>query len=118
VKNEERTTRRLAHRVHITLQSGLVASGLLLIAGLLLALITDQPRPEAVPPGMRSLLRRALRANGVAMLYLGLVLLMLTPVARVVVLGTGWLLEGQRRFALVALCVLVLLAVSVALGVG
>lgn len=116
--SEKKTTRRLAHWVHLTLQSGLVASGLLLIAGLLLAMVTDEPRPEAVPPALRSLLRRAARADGVAMLYLGLVFLMLTPVARVVVLGTGWLLDGQRRFALVALCVLVLLGLSVALGVG
>jgi len=39
-------------------------------------------------------------------------------VARVAVLGTGWLLAGQRRFALVALCVLVLLGLSLVLGVG
>ena len=53
-----------------------------------------------------------------AVMQLGLVILMLTPVARVLVLGLDWLLESDRVFAGVAATVLALLAISVVLGTG
>ncbi len=49
---------------------------------------------------------------------IGLLILMLTPIARVIVLGVDWLLEGERLFAAVAATVLTLLAISVVLGTG
>jgi uncharacterized membrane protein len=52
------------------------------------------------------------------MLYSGLVVLMLTPVARVVILVVGWFLQRELRFGLVALCVLLMLCVSLFLGTG
>jgi len=41
-----------------------------------------------------------------------------TPMFRVAVLAIGWTLEGDQRFALVALAVLRLLGVNLLLGVG
>ncbi len=51
-----------------------------------------------------------------AILDLGLLLLMLTPVLRVTILAIGWLTARQTRFALVALTVLLLLALSFAIA--
>jgi uncharacterized membrane protein len=43
---------------------------------------------------------------------------MLTPILRVIVLGVGWLLEREWRFAAIAFFVLALLATSMVLGTG
>ena len=70
--------------IEATLTAGLLASAGLLVAGLMLSL----------EPALR----------------LGIVLLMLTPVARVVILTIGLLLRREFRFGLVSLLVLVILA--------
>ena len=108
----------LALAVQVTLLMGLIPSGLLMVSGLFIALISGQPRPDTPPPGIGTLVQSALGSNGVALLSLGVVLLMLTPLLRVVVLATGWFLRRDWRFALVALTVLSLLAISLALGFG
>jgi hypothetical protein len=103
--------------VHWTLLGGVIASAGLLAYGLVLVLASHAPRAEAVhDPG--ALLRLALRGNGVAVLDLGLIVLMLTPAARVVVLGLGWLVRRQWHMALVAVAVAALLSLSIALGAG
>jgi len=56
--------------------------------------------------------------NGVAWMELGVLMLLATPVLRVIVLAIGWSLQRDGRMALVALVVLLLLAVSVVLSVG
>ena len=117
MKAEVRNTAWIAHLVRRSLLAGLVASSLLLIVGLLIVLITGQQRPETVPPDLRSLLNRILRGDGVATLDLGLLILMLTPLARLVMLTIGWSLTKERLFALITLGVLGLLCMSLTLGV-
>jgi uncharacterized membrane protein len=108
----------LEHWVGRTLLAGLIASGLLLVPGLVIVLVTAAPRPEGAPPALGELLRRGLAGDGVALLDLGLLTLMGTPVLRVAVLAVGWWWEGDRRFASVALAVLALLCFSFAIGFG
>jgi len=109
---------RLERWVHKTLLAGLIVSALLLATGLTLAFSRDQPRPEGRPPSSASLIRGAFEGDGAAMLYLGLLALMATPVLRVVALALGWGLEGERRFSAVALAVLGMLALGLVIGVG
>ena len=80
----------LERAIEAALTLGVAASALLLLAGLVL------PAPWA------------LRA--------GVLLLMCTPVARVVVLTAGLFYEGDRRFGLVSLVVLAILASSILLS--
>lgn len=108
---------RLTHWVHWTLLSGLVASTILLAAGLFLTLRSGEPRPETRPPSIAVLVERAAGGDGVALLNLGVVLLILTPAGRVAILSMGWLLERDWRFAAVALAVLGLLVFSMLTGV-
>jgi len=67
---------------------------------------------------VRELLRLAGEANGVAWMQLGVLVLLFTPVLRVLVLAIGWAIERDWRMALVALVVLVLLAISLVVSVG
>lgn len=108
---------QLTHWVHRILLGGVVLSGGLLLAGLVILLVTDQPLPEG-SPSLAVVFRQAVQGNGVGLLELGLLILMATPVLRVGVLALGWWRLGNRRFAVVALGVLVLLGVSLALGLG
>jgi uncharacterized membrane protein len=108
--------RQIDHLIHYTLLAGVSTSAILLILGLLIMLVRDTPRPEVAPP-LSEILRQAFMANGVDLLYLGLLLLMITPVARVMMLVYGYARIGWWRFALISLLVVVLLSIGLALGI-
>jgi uncharacterized membrane protein len=115
---ETRPQYRLEHWVHWTLFAGLSLSGVLLVLGLALELTEGEPRLWQSPHPLRLMIRGALEGNGTDVIDLGLLVLIVTPLLRVLVLAIGWTLEGDLRFALVALTVLALLSVSFMLGVG
>jgi uncharacterized membrane protein len=117
-KTPEHSADALAIAVHWTLLLGLVFSALLMVAGLIVALVKNQPRPEELITNVRELLRLAIETNGVAWMELGVLALLFTPILRVVVLAIGWSIERDRRMALVAITVLVLLTISLIVGVG
>jgi uncharacterized membrane protein len=117
-QNSQNHIDRLAKAVHWTLLIGLVASGLLFIAGLLVVVVKNQPRPEGPPPAISVLFPLALTGDGVALLNLGFLTLMLTPLARVLILGIGWGTERNWHFAAIAFIVLGLLSISLVIGVG
>jgi uncharacterized membrane protein len=108
----------LARAVHWALLLGLACSVLLMLAGLVVALMNNQPRPEQLITKLPDLLSMAGQGNGVAFMELGVLTLTLTPVLRVLVLAVGWAIRRERRMALVAFVVLGLLALSVALSTG
>jgi len=108
--------RQIDHLIHYTLLVGVSTSAILLILGLLITLVRDTPRPEVAPP-LGEILRQAFMANGVDLIYLGLLLLMITPVARVMMLVYGYARIGWWRFALISLLVVVLLGTGLALGI-
>ena len=111
--NRERQVERL---IHYTLRAGVSISAILLTLGLFIVIVRDTPRPEIAPP-LGEILRMAFTANEVGWLYLGLLLLMATPVALVMMLVYGYARIGWRRFALISLLVLLLLGTGLALGV-
>jgi uncharacterized membrane protein len=107
---------QIDHLIHYTLLAGVSMSAILLMAGLFIVTVRDTPRPKIAPP-FSEILRMAFRANEVGWLYLGLLLLMITPVARVMMLVYGYARIGWWRFALISLLVLVLLGTGFALGI-
>ena len=106
---------QIDHLIHYTLLTGVSVSAILLVAGLFIVLVRGTPRPEVAPP-LSEILRQAFMANGVDLIYLGLLLLMVTPVMRVVMLVYGYARISWWRFALVSLLVLLLLGMGLALG--
>ena len=111
--NKEHQVERL---IRYTLRAGVSMSTILLIVGLFIVLVRGTPRPE-VPPPLNEILRLASTGNEVSLLYLGLLLLMITPVALVTMLAYGYARIGWRRFALVSLLVLFLLGTGLASGI-
>lgn len=82
------------------------------------------PGPAGRPPGVFVSLRDILGAlsarplDPVAMIALGLVLLLITPVLGVAVAVPGFLRDGDRRYAGIALIVLSMLLASLLLAGG
>jgi len=91
------------------LRFGVWSSAGFMIAGLLvrwLSRATAPPPAENPTPGeiLSKLLSTSI--DDVTLMYAGLVLLMLTPVLRVLTSVVGFSVEGDRRFAVVSLVVL------------
>lgn len=114
----EETVDRLNWAVHISLLGGLLISAVLLVLGATRVLVSHEAPAEKRPAAVDSIFWRAVQGDGVAILDLGILILMLTPVSRVVVLTLGWLARRDWRFGLIALCVLALLVTSLILGTG
>jgi uncharacterized membrane protein len=102
--------------IHYTLLGGVSISATLLVVGLFIVLARGTPHPE-ITPSSSDILHHAFMANGVGLIYLGLLLLMITPLARVIMLIYGYARIGWWRFALVSLLVLTLLGTGFALGI-
>lgn len=116
--SEPTQNNRMAHWVHWSLLTGVAISGLVLMAGLILD--PDRGPHEAAgrDVAINEVIRGVEREDGVSLINLGLLLLMATPVLRIFVLGTGWLISGDRQFAGIAFAVLLLLLLSMWLSVG
>ena len=116
---ESPETKRLERWVHRSLLAGLAVSGVLLLAGLAVALARGEKTPPTARVSSWAAVRHLARTErATALLNLGLIALVATPVVRVIVLGTGWAVNRDWRFAAVALVVLVLLGLSLVLGFG
>ena len=118
MRDEHHDPDALAGWVHWSLMIGLVMSGAMLMVGLIAVLARHEPRPNDRPPALPAIIQRATAGQGVALLNMGVLLLMATPVARVIVLAVGWTVRRDYRMAAVALCVLALLAISLFIGAG
>jgi len=114
----EQSSNRLGWAVHISLLGGLVISGALLILGATLTLTSHARHSPSRPAGVETLVARSAKGDGTAILDLGFLVLMLTPVLRVIVLAVGWLTDRKWRLGMIALCVLALLLTSMILGTG
>jgi uncharacterized membrane protein len=109
------TESRTAHRVvQWVLRGGLAVACAALVIGLVLALATGDHLAHAVR------LHDVLRAEPLSdrLLACGLVVLAFTPVVRVAALVVIWALERDRRFVLVGLAVVIVLAAAILSGRG
>ena len=103
--------------VHSVLIIGLLISTALMLAGVGLALFSQRDLPTAVPEISDVINRvRALRPSG--FLALGLLLLIATPILRVIGSIGAFVYERDWRFAGITTLVLGVLIVSVVLGRG
>ncbi len=87
----------------------------LLAAGLILAAIQDDDLSEQAEP-LPNILDNLLDGESSALVDLAIVAMVLTPVAAVIVIATGFLRLGDRRYALASLFVLAVLGISIAIS--
>jgi uncharacterized membrane protein len=108
----------LARWVHWSLLIGVLISGVVLAVGLLRDPNLGPQEQSGKILSIPAVLEGASRQEGVPLINLGLLLLMATPILRIVVLGLGWFFRGDIHFAIVSLLVLLLLVLSILLGIG
>jgi uncharacterized membrane protein len=91
----------------------LLAIGLVLMLAAGISPLAGAPAfdPAAIPADIRAL-------DPLGFLWLGLIVVVATPSARVAASLVGYLRQGERRMALVAVAILVVIALSVLLAAG
>jgi uncharacterized membrane protein len=108
-------TRDLNDAVHRILVIGLVISTALLLTGIILDLVTGRSLPTVtLVPGQAFAAVIALRPSG--FLSLGLLVLLVTPIVRVIGSIIVFVWERDWRFALVTSFVLIVMTVSIIVG--
>lgn len=118
---EEEHAMRRAHNlnevVHHVLIFGLALSTVLILIGLTLDLVDHRPVPTNVPGFLETLRRTAaLRPSG--FLTLGLLVLVATPILRVIGSTLAFLYERDWRYAAITFFVLMVVSLSLLLGQG
>ena len=113
--------RRLENIIGRLLQAGVLLSAVTVLSGGILFLAghhADRIHDRVFVPGgpdtrtIAGIVQSAAHGESVSIIQLGLLLLVLTPVARVTVAIVGFLLERDRFYAMVSLIVLAILAFS------
>lgn len=101
--------------ISVTLRSGVAVSAMLLVAGIIAGL-SAPPARLISPAALPTLLRDIASLRGDALIHGGLLLLMLTPLARVIVVTIGFVRRKESSFALISIGVLLLLIGTTIIG--
>lgn len=111
-------TPRVTQWIASVLRWGCYLSASLLLVGFGWVLVAPDVPIQAGPPIPLPMLVYQLReGNPYAVMQLGVLLLLMTPVVRVIAAAFSFALAGERRYALVSLAVLGLILISL-LGAG
>ena len=102
--------------VAATLRAGVAASFLLLCLGTAVYFAAPQSAAMLDPRVIPDIPGQVLEGNPIAIVHLGLVLLLLTPIARVVVLLAEFVRAREFSFTLISIGVLFLLVLSIVIG--
>lgn len=118
METEEAKNRHALNRViHRILVLGLILSTTVLLGGLALSAITHQPVPAKVL-NFKQVLDGLRTGSPASFLSLGILLLIATPVLRVVGSLFEFIATGDWRYAFVTSLVLLILAISTFVGIG
>ena len=117
------TDETLQHQISLLLRIGITISGVLMLAGFALAVLYPERIAGADLASGWHLFGELFRTNGTSgfgnpILYLfsGIVVLMLTPIARVVFTVIGFALEKDGRNVSISIVVLAVIGISIALS--
>jgi uncharacterized membrane protein len=129
---EDRRVVRVEIVISWVLRIGVIASLAVVLAGMVLIFVhhpdflssstelqklTHPAHPDdAFPHTLSSVLQGALHTRGEAIVAVGLLLLILTPVTRVAVSVLAFLYQRDRVFTLITLAVLIILLMSFVIG--
>lgn len=103
--------------VQVVMTIGVVLSFVLLVWGSILLLVSGKTELAAMSPGhIAAILRGAVKLDPIATINLGLFVLLMVPVARVIAAMIAFIIQRDRKYALIALIVLAVLAASTLVG--
>jgi uncharacterized membrane protein len=99
-----------------TLRAGVAVSALFLVAALIDSVVAHDAVTTVKPADLASAVRGVFRLETGALVHIGIVVLLLTPIARLVAVTTEFFLRRETAFVLMSVGVLLLLGVSVVIG--
>ena len=94
------------------LRIGVVLSGILMAIGFILYNITGDSTFPLGPVSVPWILQGFLNLNPAAVIFLGILVLIATPVVRVLIAASAFLHEGDRIYTLIAIFVFIVLMIS------
>jgi uncharacterized membrane protein len=106
---------RIDKWIHAVLFLGMVLSITIMVVGLVLYSFTPTGHPE-VDLGPGGILSGLGQGNPIAVIDLGIVLLILTPLSRVITALVVFIVDREPRFVLTSLIVLAILALAILVG--
>jgi uncharacterized membrane protein len=122
--DRESLVRRAELIISGVLRGGVVLSAAIILLGVILYYLRN-PRanpaiaqPEPFPHSLTAVLSGLAHVDGLAIIALGLLILLATPVIRVVVSIVAFALEGDRLYVAITALVLLILIVSFIAGQG
>jgi uncharacterized membrane protein len=107
--------------IGIVLQGGVVVSAAIIVAGVLLALLKSDPASSQLhsfPQSVDQIWASLLELQPQAIITLGILLLIATPVLRVAISILAFWLERDMKFVLITCTVLLILIIGFLLGKG
>lgn len=99
-----------------TLRVGVAVSAFFLIAALVDSVFAPDAASPVTPAGFGAALRGVTRLETSALVHLGIVVLLLTPIARLVAVSAEFSIRRETTFVLMSVGVLLLLGASVLIG--
>lgn len=99
-----------------TLRIGVAVSAFFLIAAVLDSVLAPDVPSAVTPANLRGALRGVMRLDTTALVHLGIVVLLLTPIARLLAVSTEFSIRRETAFVLMSVGVLLLLGASVLIG--
>ena len=101
-----------------TLRTGVAISAVFLIAALVDTIVTPDAVATVRPTGLASALRGIFRFETGSLVHVGIVVLLLTPIARLLAVATEFSIRRETSFVLISVGVLLLLGASVLIGMA
>ena len=120
-KSNRWTDYKLEQIIGALLRAGVVLSAMVVFAGGVMYLVQHGGKPadyrtfHEPPAALRSIsgtVKEAFRLDSDGIMQLGLLLLILTPIARVLFSAIGFAMEGDRMYVVITLVVLAVLIFS------
>lgn len=108
---------RAGNRTSMTLLAGVIASFVFLSLALAIDMLSTERASNLAPAQVRHLFADALHGDPAALAHIGILVLLATPLARVIVLVTEFTRARDRAFTAISIGVLLLLGVSIAIGI-
>lgn len=100
----------------MTLRIGVWISAAFLIAALARSVVAREMVATVTPAGLAGALRGVLRLETAALVHVGIVALLLTPIARLVAVALEFVIRRETSFVAISVGVLLLLGASVGIG--
>lgn len=99
-----------------TLRAGVAISAVFLIAALVDSVVAHDAVATVTPAGLAGALRGVLRLETGALVHVGIVVLLLTPIARLIAVAIEFMIRRETSFVAISVGVLLLLGASVGIG--